>query len=81
MDGIDVGLAQEVFNPGAKHVKEERRRLEHTRVIEGDRGTDCGPIDLDSGTVLVPSAGEGAVLPPRTREEEYPEGDTAQPEV
>ncbi|RSS81165.1 DUF6191 domain-containing protein [Streptomyces sp. WAC06614] len=46
-------LIEELFNPGRRHVDEERRRLETTRVDTNDAGPGKGPIDLDSGQVLI----------------------------
>lgn len=81
MDGMDIGLVQEIFHPNAKYLEEEKRRLEHTRVAEGGHEPGCGPVDLDSGTVVVMPSDDGAVLPPRVREEEYTEGDGGEPQV
>lgn len=54
-------LIEELFAPGRKHTGEERKRLELTRVdlYDGDPGR--GPIDLESGTVVVrrPGAHQG----------------------
>lgn len=61
------GLVQELFNPNAQHTEDERQRLEHTRVEEGNHGPGCGPVDLDSGQVLIALPQEPAVLPPRPR--------------
>lgn len=72
-----LDVAQDLFNPSAKHTQEERERLEHTRVVEGDHGPGCGPVDLESGTVIVVPQQAEAVLPPRTRGEEC---DEEQPE-
>lgn len=46
-------MIEELFNPGRKHTDEEKKRLELSRVDvnDGDRGR--GPIDLDSGRVLI----------------------------
>lgn len=67
---MDFGVANELFNPAAKHTEDERQRLEHTRVVEGDHGPGCGPVDLDSGSVVVLGAAVPAVLPSRPRVEE-----------
>lgn len=72
---MDMGLANELFNPSAKHTEDERQRLEHTRVIEGDHGAGRGPIDLESGIALMVGAGVPAVLPTRPRVEETDEDD------
>lgn len=76
-----LGMAEELFNPGAQHAEDERQRLEHTRVIEGDHGSGCGPVDLDSGAVVVTPSDVEAVLPPRVRVEETAEEDEDEPEV
>ncbi|CAL9550705.1 hypothetical protein SUDANB120_04437 [Streptomyces sp. enrichment culture] len=46
-------LIEELFNPGRRHTDEERKRLELSRtdVADGDPGR--GPIDLESGKVLI----------------------------
>jgi hypothetical protein len=69
-----LDMAQELFNPNAKHTEDERQRLEHTRVVDGDHGAGCGPINLESGTVVVVPS-EEMVLPPRVRLVEHPEGE------
>lgn len=61
-------FVQEVFHPSSQHAEDERRRLEHTRVVEGDHAPGRGPVDLESGTAVV--LGTPAVLPPRVRLEE-----------
>lgn len=69
-----LGLAEELFTPGAQHAEDERQRLEHTRVIEGDHGPGCGPVDLESGQIVILAQAQEAVLPPRPRVAEAPEG-------
>jgi hypothetical protein len=81
MNGMDIGAAYELFNPGAKHLQDERQRLEHTWMVEGEPGQGCGPIDLESGTVLVTGTSVEAVLPVRPRPEETAEGEEDLPEV
>ncbi|MET9776369.1 DUF6191 domain-containing protein [Streptomyces sp. NPDC006367] len=44
---------EELFSPGRKHTREERNRLELTRVDVGDGDPGRGPIDLGSGKVVV----------------------------
>lgn len=75
-----LGPVEELFNPGAKHADDERERLEHTRVVEGGHGPGCGPVDLESGQIVILGQPEDdAVLPPRPRvEDAAPE---AQPSV
>ncbi|WP_340557677.1 DUF6191 domain-containing protein [Streptomyces sp. GSL17-111] len=69
------GPAEELFTPGVQHAEEERQRLEHTRVEEGDHGPGCGPVDLDSGHVLIALPFAAAVLPSRPRLEEGEDGE------
>ncbi len=51
--GVVFNIIQELFNPGRKHTDDEHKRLELSRtdVTDGDPGR--GPIDLDSGKVLI----------------------------
>ncbi|MEV6732442.1 DUF6191 domain-containing protein [Streptomyces sp. NPDC051364] len=44
-------MIEELFNPGRKHTDEEKKRLELSRTDVNDPGR--GPIDLDSGKVLI----------------------------
>ncbi|CCK27275.1 hypothetical protein BN159_2896 [Streptomyces davaonensis JCM 4913] len=44
---------EELFAPGRKHTRDERNRLELTRVDVGDADPGRGPIDLASGKVVV----------------------------
>ncbi|MCC3773923.1 DUF6191 domain-containing protein [Streptomyces sp. UNOB3_S3] len=44
---------EELFSPGRAHTEEERNRLELTREDVGDGDPGAGPIDLDSGVVVV----------------------------
>jgi hypothetical protein len=46
-------LFDELFAPGRKHTDDERNRLELFRDEEGDSDPGRGPIDLDSGTVVI----------------------------
>lgn len=67
---------QQLFAPGAQHTDDEKQRLDHTRVVDGDHGPGKGPIDLDSGTVLLFAPLPAAVLPRQPRlEEETGEAD------
>ncbi|MFE2550448.1 DUF6191 domain-containing protein [Streptomyces sp. NPDC059355] len=43
----------ELFDPGRKHTDEEKKRLELSRTDVHDGDPGLGPIDLDSGTVLI----------------------------
>ncbi|MFI9154832.1 DUF6191 domain-containing protein [Streptomyces sp. NPDC053367] len=44
---------EELFAPGRKHTRDERKRLELTREDVGDNDPGRGPIDLASGKVVV----------------------------
>ncbi|MFI0814181.1 DUF6191 domain-containing protein [Streptomyces sp. NPDC021098] len=46
-------LIEELFAPGRKHTEEEHNRLEFTLVDIGDSDPGKGPIDLDSGHVVI----------------------------
>jgi Family of unknown function (DUF6191) len=46
-------LFEELFTPGRKHTDDERNRLELFRDEAGDNDPGHGPIDLDSGTVVI----------------------------
>ncbi|MER7467720.1 DUF6191 domain-containing protein [Streptomyces sp. NPDC097981] len=46
-------MFEELFNPGRKHTDEEKKRLELSRTDVNDGDPGRGPIDLDSGTVLI----------------------------
>lgn len=70
-----LDMAEELFNPNVRHAEDERQRLEHTRVVAGGHGTGCGPVDLESGTVVVLAPESDAVLPQRPRTEETTEGE------
>jgi Family of unknown function (DUF6191) len=56
------GFIEELFAPGRKHTEDERNRLELTREEADDSDPGRGPIDLDSGTVVIraprPASGE-----------------------
>ena len=69
-----LDMLHDVFNPGGKHAEDERQRLEHTRVIEGDHGPGRGPIDLDCGLAVL-IALPPVILPARPRLEEGEEAD------
>ncbi|MDN0199606.1 DUF6191 domain-containing protein [Streptomyces sp. S.PNR 29] len=55
---------EELFSPGRKHTRDEKKRLELTRMDVGDNDPGRGPIDLASGKVVVrapkPPEGESA---------------------
>ncbi|WP_182453508.1 DUF6191 domain-containing protein [Streptacidiphilus sp. P02-A3a] len=46
-------MFEDLFLPGARHREEERNRLELTRDEDGDNEPDRGPVDLDSGAVVI----------------------------
>lgn len=46
-------MFEELFSPGRKHAQDEANRLELTRVDVADGDPGRGPIDLESGTVVV----------------------------
>jgi hypothetical protein len=67
-------MFEELFAPGRKHTRDERNRLELTRVDVGDGDPGRGPIDLTSGKVVVraPSRNEGADDEPGTEPDDEP---------
>ncbi|MCX4805940.1 DUF6191 domain-containing protein [Streptomyces sp. NBC_01214] len=46
-------MIDQLFNPGRKHTDEEKKRLELSRTDVNDNDPGRGPIDLDSGKVLI----------------------------
>ncbi|WP_431775039.1 DUF6191 domain-containing protein [Streptomyces cucumeris] len=46
-------LIEELFTPSRRHTEEERNRLEVTLDEVGSNDPGRGPIDLDSGRVVV----------------------------
>ncbi|WP_251056070.1 DUF6191 domain-containing protein [Streptomyces sp. ISL-94] len=46
-------MVEGLFSPGRKHTDEEKKRLELSRVDVNDGDPGRGPIDLDSGKVLI----------------------------
>ncbi|MFC9813178.1 DUF6191 domain-containing protein [Streptomyces virginiae] len=52
MDTV-FNMIEELFNPGRKHTNDEKKRLELSRTDVGDNDPGRGPIDLDSGRVLI----------------------------
>ncbi|MFB8397875.1 MULTISPECIES: DUF6191 domain-containing protein [Streptomyces] len=46
-------MIEELFSPGRKHTNDEKKRLELSRADVGDNDPGRGPIDLDSGRVLI----------------------------
>ncbi|WP_078651676.1 DUF6191 domain-containing protein [Streptomyces xylophagus] len=60
-------MFEELFSPGRKHTQDEANRLELTRVDVADGDPGRGPIDLESGKVVVrlpdPAADASATSP------------------
>ncbi|MGW0393083.1 DUF6191 domain-containing protein [Streptomyces sp. NPDC003042] len=52
-------MIEELFSPGRKNTNDEKKRLELSRTDVNDGDPGRGPIDLDSGKVLIRPA-EGA---------------------
>ncbi|MFE9565202.1 DUF6191 domain-containing protein [Streptomyces sp. NPDC006487] len=52
MDAV-FNMIEELFSPGRKHTDEEKKRLELSRTDVSDGDPGKGPIDLDSGKVLI----------------------------
>ncbi|WP_371618039.1 DUF6191 domain-containing protein [Streptomyces sp. NBC_00454] len=46
-------MIEELFSPGRKHAHDEKKRLELSRTDVNDNDPGKGPIDLDSGRVLI----------------------------
>ncbi|WCD88829.1 DUF6191 domain-containing protein [Streptomyces xanthophaeus] len=46
-------MIEQLFSPGRKHTDEEKKRLELSRVDLNDGDPGRGPIDLESGTVVI----------------------------
>ena len=72
-------MFEELFSPGRKHTEDERNRLEMTRVDVADGDPGRGPIDLESGKVVVrlpeaePEAGSEVDPGPSATTPEAPE--------
>ncbi|MCJ0872513.1 DUF6191 domain-containing protein [Streptomyces sp. AP-93] len=54
-------MIEELFSPGRKHTDEEKKRLELSRIDVNDGDPGKGPIDLDSGKVLIRAKEDPAV--------------------
>lgn len=70
----EVSIFFELFSPGSGHRTEELRRLENTREEEAQGAPGRGPIDLNSGTVLIR-------VPSKQVEDAEPEDSVAQDAV
>ncbi|WFB07260.1 DUF6191 domain-containing protein [Streptomyces sp. LX-29] len=46
-------LIEQLFSPGRRHTEEERRRNEITLDETGSADPGRGPVDLDSGHVVI----------------------------
>lgn len=46
-------MIEELFSPGRKNTNDEKKRLELSRTDVNDNDPGKGPIDLDSGKVLI----------------------------
>jgi hypothetical protein len=55
-----VSIFFDLFSPGHRHRADEQERLEHTREVEGIGEPGRGPIDLNSGVVLIKPSGASA---------------------
>ncbi|MGW2522792.1 DUF6191 domain-containing protein [Streptomyces sp. NPDC001617] len=68
---------EELFAPGRKHTHDEQKRLELTREDVGDNDPGRGPIDLESGQVVIrppkPPEPEGSRETEEAREPEEPQ--------
>jgi hypothetical protein len=71
--GIDT-----LFNPGKRHMDEEKRRLQSTREEVGD-SSGGRRIDLESGTVTIPRRGKGE--PPAESASESGEAESGEVKV
>ena len=58
---------EQLFAPGRRHLTEERNRLLATRDEAGDAGPGRGPVDLDSGVVVIKARGTAGQEPGRGR--------------
>ncbi|MFJ3824724.1 DUF6191 domain-containing protein [Streptomyces nodosus] len=56
-------MFDELFAPGRTHTQDERNRLELTRQDVTDGAPGGGPIDLDSGSVVIRLPGDGPAGP------------------
>lgn len=49
-------MIEDLFNPGRKHTNDEKKRLELSRTDVNDGDPGRGPIDLESGKVVIRTA-------------------------
>ncbi|MFE4666571.1 DUF6191 domain-containing protein [Streptomyces sp. NPDC056716] len=68
---------EELFAPGRKHTRDEQNRLELTREDVGDADPGRGPIDLESGKVVVvrPTSDEAGPTEPQAQESTAPQAE------
>ncbi|WP_369190321.1 DUF6191 domain-containing protein [Streptomyces sp. R08] len=57
-------MFEQLFSPGRKHTQDEANRLELTRVDVADGDPGRGPIDLESGRVVVRLRESGGEVEP-----------------
>ncbi|MET9530256.1 MULTISPECIES: DUF6191 domain-containing protein [unclassified Streptomyces] len=57
-------LIEQLFAPGRKHTEDENKRLELSRVDLNDGDPGRGPIDLESGTVIIRTQDQDQSHPP-----------------
>ena len=71
----EVSIFFDLFNPNNRHRTEELRRLENTREEEAQGEPGRGPIDLNSGTVLIrpPGKQQAATVDGEAPEDSAPE--------
>lgn len=74
----EVSIFFDLFNPGNGHRTEELRRLENTREEEAQGEPGRGPIDLNSGTVLIRVPAKEAAAENDGAENDGAQNDTAE---
>ncbi|HST49269.1 DUF6191 domain-containing protein [Jatrophihabitans sp.] len=70
--GIDT-----LFNPGKRHMDEEKRRLQSTREEVGD-ASGGRRVDFDAGTVRISRPATKTPAADETADDELPEDETAE---
>lgn len=66
----------DLFNPNNRNRTEELRRLENTREEEGQGTPGRGPIDLNSGSVLIRVPAKGGAPAEEAAQDENPAQET-----
>ena len=74
-------MFEELFSPGRKHTQDEANRLELTRVDVADGDPGRGPIDLESGKVVVRLPESEPAAEPEPEPEPEPEAAPEPPDV